>query len=150
MDIAHLAQRLIGRIDRLPDQQSALGIVVSVLGINAFMALVTPRALYALAIERLLPPWLGDVDGRRVPARAILITSIAAVALSLTRSFVDLAVISVVARLAQYVPTCLAVLRLRRLEGVAPTTFRAPFGPVVPWTAVGVCVWLLVLPLPSS
>ncbi len=121
-----------------------IGIVVSVLGINAFMALVTPRALYALAIERLLPTWLGAVDQRRVPARAILITSIAVVALSLSRSFEDLAVISVVARLAQYVPTCFAVLRMRRLEGLPPTTFRAPFGPLLPLTAVAVCVWLLV------
>ena len=120
-----------------------VGIIVSVLGINAFMALVTPRALYALSIERLLPAWFGAVDARRVPARAIWITSVAVVALSLTRSFEQLAVISVVARLAQYIPTCFAVLRMRRMPDLPSPTFRMPFGPVIPLTAVGVCGWLL-------
>ena len=107
------------------------------------MALVTPRALYALSIERLLPAWFGAVDARRVPARAIWITSVAVVALSLTRSFEQLAVISVVARLAQYIPTCFAVLRMRRMPDLPSPTFRMPFGPVIPLTAVGVCGWLL-------
>lgn len=119
-----------------------VGIVVSLLGINAFMALVTPRALYALSYERLLPPWFGRVDGRHVPARAILVTSAVALTLALNGTFERLAVISVVARIAQYVPTCLSVLRLRGRPDVPPATFRVPGGPALPLVAVVVCGWL--------
>ena len=120
------------------------GIVVSVVGINAFMALVTPRALYSLGLTRLLPPWFGAVNARRVPSRAILLTAAVAFALALSRSFEQLAVISVVARIAQYVPTCLAVLRLRRIPDAPPALFRVPFGPLLPALAIAVCAWLLL------
>lgn len=121
-----------------------VGIVVSVLGINAFMALVTPRALYALSHERLIPSWFGRVSDDGVPARAICFTSLAVIAVSLSGTFVELAIISVVARLAQYVPTCFAVLILRRKDDVPPAGFRAPFGYALPLVAVAVCVWLLI------
>jgi amino acid transporter len=52
-------------------------------------------------------------------------------------------VISVVARIAQYIPTALATLRLRSMPEVPPAAFRMPWGPVVPVAAVIVCVWLL-------
>jgi len=121
-----------------------VGIAISVVGINAFMALVTPRALYALSHEGLLPTWIGGVSERRVPTFAIVATSGAVLALAVTGSFEGLAVISVVARIAQYVPTCFAVLKMRRQPELPPAEFRVPFGPVVPLVAVGVCAWLLV------
>lgn len=120
-----------------------IGILVSVLGINAYMALVTPRALYALSHERLLPAWSGKLSSRRVPSRAIWLTSGIVLILALSGSFKQLAVISVVARLAQYIPTCFAVLRMRTQSELPETTFRVPFGPVLPLIAVAVCVWLL-------
>lgn len=119
------------------------GIVVSVLGINLFNGFVTSRALYALGHERLLPPFFAVVDGRAVPVRAILLTSGLGLALALSGTFEQLAVISVVARIAQYIPTALATLRLRSMPEVPPAAFRMPWGPVVPVAAVIVCVWLL-------
>ncbi|HMS15689.1 MAG TPA: APC family permease [Planctomycetota bacterium] len=119
-----------------------LGIVASVLGINAFMALTTPRALYALGLEAHLPPILARTDRRGVPAIAILATSGLVLLLALTGTFAELAVLSVVARLAQYIPTALAVLKLRGMPGAPPAAFRVPLGPLLPLLAVGTCLWL--------
>lgn len=120
-----------------------VGIVVSVVGINAFMALVTPRMLYAMSHADLLPQWFGAVNSRRVPGRAIWLTSLAVLALALIGTFKALALVSVVARIAQYVPTCVAVLRLRGMADAPAASFRVPFGPVLPLLAIAVCVWLL-------
>ncbi|MEM7203205.1 MAG: APC family permease [Planctomycetota bacterium] len=120
------------------------GVAISALGINAFMALVTPRALYSLSVAGLMPPWVGAVGARHVPRRAIVITSAVAFALALTRSFEQLAVISVVARMAQYVPTCLAVMRLRHLPAAPAATFRVWGGPLLPCIAIATCGWLLL------
>ena len=62
--------------------------------------------------------------------------------MALSGSFVQLAAISMVSRFAQYLPTCLAVLVLRRRKDL-PQGFRIPFGPVIPVAATLICVWLL-------
>jgi amino acid transporter len=121
-----------------------IGVVISVLGINAFMALVTPRMLYAMSHAGLLPRWFGGVNERRVPSRAIWVTSLSVLALALIGTFEALALVSVVARIAQYVPTCGAVLRMRVMRDVPAARFRVPFGPVLPLLAVAVCAWLLI------
>jgi amino acid transporter len=122
-----------------------VGIVVSVLGIHAFMALVTPRALYALGHLGLAPAFLGRVSRTRaVPALAIVVTAVAVAALALSGTFAKLAVVSVLARIVQYVLTCLAVLRLRRRADAPAASLRVPFGPVLPIAAVLVCGWLVM------
>jgi len=121
-----------------------VGIMISVAGINAFTALITPRALYALSRAELLPPWFARVSANRVPSLAIWVTAITTFALALSRNFVDLAVISVLARIAQYIPTCLAVMRLRRMPDAPEAQFRAPFGAAVPTLAIVVCAWLVL------
>ena len=47
-----------------------------------------------------------------------------------------------VSRFAQYLPTCLAVIVLRRRSGRS-AGFRIPFGPVIPVVASGISLWLL-------
>ncbi len=119
------------------------GIVVSVFGINAGAALVSPRKVYAMAERRDLPSIIARVDPTTgAPRVAIGVTFVLAAALSLTGSFKDLAVLGVVARFVQYIPTCLAVPVLRERRGASPG-FRVPLGPVVPLAAVGLCVWLI-------
>jgi amino acid transporter len=128
----------------------AFGILLSVLGINAGSALVAPRCLYALAHEGYLPRRVAWVHPtRRTPVVAILITSSVTLVLALTGSYVELAVISVVARFVQYIPTCLAVLYFRRKQSGEPLGFRVPWGPTVPLVGVVLCVWLLVESEPS-
>jgi amino acid transporter len=122
----------------------AFGILLSVLGINAGSALVAPRALYALAHEGFLPRRMSWVHpSRRTPVVAILLTSAVTLALALSGSYVELAVFSVVARFAQYIPTCLAVLYFRAKRPDEPPGFQIPWGATVPVMAVILCVWLL-------
>ena len=123
----------------------AFGILLSVLGINAGNALVAPRALYALAHEGYLPRKIAWIHPeRKTPVVSIILTSGAALALALTGSYVELAVVSVVARFAQYIPTCIAVLYFRAKRPDEPPGFRVKGGAVVPVLAVVLCVWLLV------
>ncbi len=130
----------------------AAGIVVSVFGINTGAALVSPRKLYALAESGDLPKPLARVDPKTgTPRTAIIVTLAIAAVLSLTGSVKDLAILGVVARFVQYIPTCIAVIVLRRRKDSAATKgFRVPFGPVIPITAVGLCLWLLVYTDPSK
>jgi amino acid transporter len=123
----------------------AFGIFLSVLGINAGSALVSPRCLYALAHEGYIPRPIGWVHPKtRTPVAAILITAAITLAIALSGSYVELAIISVVARFAQYIPTCLALLYLRWKRPDEKPGFRVPGGPLVPLLAIAICGWLLI------
>jgi len=123
----------------------AVGILLSVIGINAGSALVAPRCLFAMAEERYLPPviaWLHPTT--RTPVVSIVATSVICFALAATGSYVELAVLSVVGRFVQYIPTCLALPVLRRKQGVDEASFKVPFGPVLPLLSIALCAWLLI------
>ncbi len=80
----------------------------------------------------------------RTPVCAIVISSAASFLLALSGSYVELAVMSVVARFAQYIPTCLALPVLRRRAAGEEPLFRVPLGATVPILSVALCVWLLL------
>lgn len=123
----------------------AAGIVISVFGINAGAALVSPRKIYALAERGDLPRVVARVDAKTgTPRVAIAVTFVAAAALSLTGTVKDLAILGVVARFVQYIPTCLAVVVLRSRDGAQRRQgFRVPLGPVIPALAIYLCLWLI-------
>lgn len=122
----------------------AAGIVVSVFGINTGAALVSPRKVFAMAERGDLPASLARVhQGTGTPRVAIVVTFAIAALLSLSGTFKELAILGVVARFVQYIPTCLAVIVLRRRHG-RPEGFGLPLGPLVPVLAVGLCLWLIV------
>jgi amino acid transporter len=129
----------------------AFGIFLSVFGINATSALVAPRCLYVLAHDGYLPRALAWVHPTtRTPLVAILVTAAVTLVIALSGSFIELAVISVVARFAQYIPTCAAVLVFRaRHRGEERPVFRVRGGPLVPVLAIGLCVWLLAQAEPA-
>lgn len=122
----------------------AAGVVVSIVGVNAASALILPRRVSALAERGDLPavfarthpaygtPWVGIAVG---------FTLTGAVAVS--GSFEELAVLAVLGRLLQYLPTCLAVLVLRRRREAPPAAFRIPLGPTVPLLALALGLALL-------
>ncbi|MCG8461305.1 MAG: hypothetical protein MI919_33890, partial [Holophagales bacterium] len=69
------------------------------------------------------------------PAVALTVQTLLAIPLALTGSFVYLATLSVVARLATYLGTALAVPVLRRKMPERPGAFRLPWGPTIPIAA---------------
>lgn len=121
-----------------------VGVAVSVFGTSAGSALIAPRFLYALAADGHVPSVFARLHPRfRTPVAAIVTCTVLSLALGLTGSFQQLAVISVVARFAQFIPTCLAVLVLRRRDGLDGTSFQIPGGAVVPVVALVLCLGLL-------
>lgn len=116
--------------------------LISIFGINVGSSMVTPRCASSLAEDGLLPAFLGKTNEYGSPYIATVISVCLCIPLVLSGSFEQLAVMSVVARFAQYLPTCLSILVLRQRKDIKGT-FRVPFGPVIPLVAVLGSVWLL-------
>jgi amino acid transporter len=123
-----------------------LGIVLSVFGTNSGSALVNPRRFFALAERGDMPAFLAKTHPETgAPLAAIGLTWLATLALTLSGSFQQLLVIGVLARFAQYIPTTLAVLVLRRRADYDPDAgYQIPLGPVVPIITLALCAWLLL------
>jgi amino acid transporter len=140
--VAHAASQFMGAAG---GTLIGVGIVLSVFGTNSGSALVNPRRFFAMSERGDLPKVLSWVHPRTgAPVPAILITWAATVVLTLVGSFQSLLVIGVLARFAQYIPTCLAVLVFRRRADYDPEAgYCAPFGPLIPLLALGLCGWLL-------
>jgi len=111
----------------------ALGALVSIAGANAGTMLAGPRLTYALAEQKQLPSFFGLLHPRyRTPHASIGFYYVVSLVLALTGSFVQMAVISSVARLIFYTTTCCAVPILRKREDQPPSTFTAPGGLIFP------------------
>ena len=133
-----------------------LGAAVSVLGTNNGSILIGPRYLYVLAESGRLPRVFTKIHPRyRTPYVAILTQSGLAFALIATDSVLhrvepgalgvaeELALLSVIARLATYIGTCLAVPVLRRKLPRSERAVRLPGGVAIPAAALLVCLMLL-------
>ena len=111
--------------------------------INMLMA---SRIVYGMSRERILPPTLGRVDGRRqTPLVAIAGTTGLAVLLILTGDLSDLADTTVLLLLMVFTAVNLAVLVLRRKPTASPY-FRAPAA--MPWLGAIVSVALMATKAP--
>lgn len=112
------------------------GALISIAGLNIGESIMVPRFGAAIADEGLLPKGLAKTNSKNAPVIAILISGACAILLLLTGTFESLATYSVVFRFFQYIPTALAVLKLRKMYPDKKVTFRVPFGPVIPILAV--------------
>ena len=122
-----------------------VGATLSIVGNIGNTTLLGPRYLYALGVDGFGPRALARVHPRyRTPANAIVTQSVLALALALSGSFVQLAMLSVIARLATYIGTAAAVPVLRRRFGNRPGTFRLPGGPAIPILALLLCAVFLM------
>lgn len=122
-----------------------VGAVLSILGTNSNTVLAGPRYLFAMARAGFGPPPLGRALSRvhprfRTPANAIVLQTAVALPLALSGTFVGLAALSVVARLATYLGTAAAVPVLRRKLGEPAGAFRLPGGPAIPIAACALSV----------
>jgi len=119
-----------------------VGAALSILGTNNNTVLAGSRYLYAMAERGRLPAFLAGVHPRyRTPWIALLTQTAVALPLALTGTFVELAALSVIARMATYIGTCAAVPVLRRR--MAPGRFRLPGGPAIPIAALVMCIAVL-------
>lgn len=132
----------------------AAGVVVSILGVNAASSLILPRRVSALAEQGDLPAAFGRLHPRYgTPGVAVVAVHAAVALIAVSGSFAELAVLAVLGRLIQYVPTCLAVLVLRR-RGPSPEgaggrrVFRLPGGATLPALSVGLSVVLMLQATP--
>ena len=126
----------------------AVAVVISIIGVNAASSLILPRRFSAMAEEGVLPRGLAKLHPEHgTPTRSVLLTHVLVALVALSGSFKELAVLAVIGRLMQYIPTCLAVLVLRRGDRTSPAVeaaaWRLPFGPAIPVAALLLCGWLL-------
>jgi len=127
------------------------GAVMSILGTNGNTVLSGPRYLFSLAEDGFGPRALAYLHPRfRTPVVAILLQTAIALPLALTGSFVQLAALSVVARLATYLGTALAVPILRRKLQASPEGVRLPGGWTIPIAAAVLCVVLAASATPAN
>lgn len=117
-----------------------LGAAISIAGNCAATTLVGPRYLYALANGGFGPAILGRVHPRyQTPAWAIATQEVIGWTLALSGSFVQLVLLSVVARLATYIGTVAAVPVLRKKFPAGEHTIVLPGGPTIPILALLLC-----------
>lgn len=119
----------------------SIGTLLSIGGINVATSFSAPRSGVALAEGGILPPFVAAKNRFNQPYVAIILTVLIAIPLVISGSFVQLAVMSVISKFGQYIPTSLSmiVFRLRKKE----STFRAPFGFFLPIVAVVFSFWMI-------
>lgn len=110
-----------------------VGSIVSVGGFTAGSALGSPRYAQAMAEHGQLPSALASVHARfGTPHLAIALTTAVTAGLGSLYTYRELVGFSNVMVVLQYGLTCLAVPVLRRREPGAKSSYRVPFGPVLP------------------
>ena len=122
----------------------ALGAVISSLGV--FGPVFTPgtRLLYAMAEQRQLPGVLARVHTEfQTPHWSILVTAAAILILALSGSFIYLAKLSLIARVAVFAVTCATLPIMRRRPDLPEAAFRLPAGPLFGYGAALLCVLFL-------
>jgi amino acid transporter len=115
---------------------------ISIIGNLSALVLVSPRLTLAFAERRDVPAGFGKLHPiYGTPVVSIVFFTAIGSMLAIYGSFQWLVITSVVARLANYIVTCLAVPIMRVKSQDAPR-FRIPLGPVIPVIGVILCIWL--------
>jgi len=147
-DLAHSTTPLAEAASRFSGEWLALlmtvGASISILGTSSNTVLMAPRYLLALSQDGYGPRWLARIHPTfRTPAVSIVLIGVVSLALALSGSFVQLALLSVVSRLCTYLGTAGSVLVLRHRHGDREGALRLPGGPLIPLTAIVLSLALL-------
>lgn len=147
-DLAHsttpLAQAAAGFSGEALALLLTIGASISILGTNSNTVMMAPRYLLALASDGYGPRALAAIHPRlHTPAVAVVVIGVISLALALSGSFVQLALLSVVSRLCTYIGTACSVLVLRRRHGGQPGALQLPGGPLIPIAAIVLSLGLL-------
>jgi APA family basic amino acid/polyamine antiporter len=140
--LVETADRLFGHGARLI---FLIGMAVSIFGYIAGDMLGTPRALFALARDGVLPSPLVRVHPRyRTPALAIVLYAAVVAALAISSSFERLVVMANVSALLLYLMCVAASYQLQQRDvRMAGTPFDLPGGMLIQLLAAAGIVWLL-------
>lgn len=123
----------------------AAGALLAIAGINSGIALTGPRNLYALSKDGFLPKLFSKIHPQfHTPYLAIIVCSSLTLLLTLTGTFEYLVFASVLVSLLQYIPTCLAVIVLRKKRPELARSYKIPGGYIIPCLALVTCLWLLM------
>jgi amino acid transporter len=109
------------------------------------MTLAVPRALFALGRDGFLPRRLAAVHPRfHTPHVAIVVQSVIVLALAISGTFEQLAILANLSTLLLYAACALAAWELRRRNVQAGgIPFRVPAAGLVPFLALAVIAWML-------
>lgn len=118
--------------------------VICMAGVLPGDLLATPRVLYAMGRDGLLPAPLGTLHPRfSTPSAAIITYCAVCLLLALSGTFKALAILAAAGTLIMYFLTAASVLVLRRRDAnIGKPPFVIPGGPVVPVVA---CVTILAV-----
>jgi APA family basic amino acid/polyamine antiporter len=122
-----------------------LAAVFSIGGNLASSMIAAPRLIFALAENRLLPAWFGNVHPKyATPDHSILVMGGLALVMALTGSFVELAVASSLSRLLSYILSIasLPIIRNRASDAMKARAYRIRGGYLVPIVGLAICLWL--------
>jgi amino acid transporter len=120
------------------------GMLIAIGGSNLASSFIAPRVGVALAQDRLLPGVLAAKNRFGAPYVSIIITSGLSCCIALSGTFAKLAMMSAMASFLQYIPTCLAVLRLRQLSPDQRSHFHLPAGALIPLMALVIIGFMLL------
>lgn len=140
--LAEAAGRIVGDLGRTV---LLAGATISAFGFVASDMLGSPRLLFALGRDKILPEWFAHVHPRhRSPDVAIVAYAIFAFGFSLTSTFETLAVMANVSVLTVYLLCSAAAWELiRRDVRTDGKPFGFPGARFVPVLAIGVIIWIL-------
>ena len=111
-----------------------ISLITVVSTINALL-LITPRILFAMSRDGLLPQWMTSVNSGGTPAGALFLCALVVIGLVLSGSFDALIAIASFLFVVVYISGFMALLRLRVQRPDLPRPFKV-WG--YPWTVWGV------------
>ena len=123
----------------------SLAAVFSIGGNLSSIMLAVPRLTFALAEQRSLPKWFGEVHEKySTPGNSILMLGGLGLLFALPGSFTELAAASALMRLLTYI-LCIGTLPIIRRRASAEeraAAYRLKGGYTIPLIALGVSVWI--------
>ena len=111
-----------------------ISLITVVSTINALL-LISPRILFAMSRDRLLPGWMSSVNTGGTPAGALLASTVVVIGLVLSGNFETLIAIASVLFVAVYISGFISLVRLRARRPNLARPFKV-WG--YPWTAWGI------------
>ncbi len=118
----------------------AAGMVLSIAGIKSATALANPRRLFAMAEHRDLPAWLSRIDPKTgTPRFSILVYTFLTATLAAAGNFQDLASVTVISRIIQYIA---AIILVMRLADPQQSPLYRGLQKLLALVGLGLCFWM--------